>query len=131
MCVFLEKQETSSFLFNEATYPLIVTHATKPIKLAKLNYSDLDIKNISKYSEGSIYTIWEIPITEERIFDFKNTKILIDNLTEHITNLIIKQKIVYFVNIPVNYYNIFKNVYNCWSRAISDNSRMWKSRKRD
>lgn len=80
------------------------------------------ICNISKYSEDRTFTIWEVNDVPERKFDFKSlTTNQNYNLITHITkiiDLILKYKIVYFVNLPLDYFELFEIVNNEFHERI-------------
>lgn len=120
-CVLLEEQATYNFPFLLPTYPLMFVHATEAIKLSTARTDHLHIIDAIKYSSEENYTIWEIPITKERLVDLSElnditeSPELYDNCISNIVNVIKKYKIVYFKNLPFNYPIIFKNVHKYWS----------------
>lgn len=109
VCVFLEELETSALPYFRSEYPVIFVHATESFKFARIRDQDPGILAAARYSVLSNYTIWEVPITEDRLFDF--TKHSDPSIwVERIVSLIAKYKIVYFTNLPANYHYIFEDV---------------------
>lgn len=126
--VFLEKVASSAFPFNfRSTYPLLFVHATTGLRLASRIDQDIDIVGAQKYYNVGKSTIWEIPITGERLFDFKNTRVHPTNFESYIVHLIIKNRIIYIVNLPINYHQLFENVWRRWANKVGDYARMRES----
>lgn len=136
VCVLVEAKPSSAFPVTISTYPLIVTHSStlressltggetrytiQPFQLTTFNKNNIDrrlnIKNISIYSQLKNFTIWQVPATKERIVDFKLLKPNTPNdytaSIDSIVELILKYKIVYFINLPCNYFEIIQDVCN-------------------
>lgn len=125
-CVLLEKYESNAYPLDlPNSYPLMFVHATRPIRIAvptrdnvRPPYGSTMIERI-----GDRYTIWEILIKPERLVDFHDiAKMDGETLVNKIVSLIIKYKVVYFSNLPINYYSVFKNVSHRWSFEICRHS---------
>lgn len=139
-CVILEKTPSSGFTFSDPTFPLIFTHNTDNLKISRLTKTNekrdecIDISNARIYSKLGTYTIWEILQTKERTIDFANTNV-VESKTEYIerpakrlkttkdsfvniksitidsiVSKILCYKVVYFVNLPADYYTIFQRI---------------------
>lgn len=73
---------------------------------------------IYQHSVLNAYSVWEVPIADYRLFDFNkynlSTEKLFNSVIDSIVILINTYKIVYFINLPFNYVNIFKYVFVKW-----------------
>lgn len=129
ICAFLENRETSALPYLHASYPLLIVHVTEPFKFARLNGRPAGILGATKYSAYGDYTIWEIPISEERLFDFEKRS---DSAhwVDQIISLIVKYKIVYFVKLPVDYHKLFEDVISTWSSKGGYNAGMPEYREK-
>lgn len=125
ICVLLEDEITFNWPFLLPTYPLIFVHATEPMKVTTWNAQRLHIINAIKYSSQENYTIWEIPITDDRIISLEridyDNNIAYTNLVDNIVNAIEHYNIVYFKNLPFNYPKLFNDVSNLWSTQRKSN----------
>jgi hypothetical protein len=131
MFVFLEERQSSAFPFcSQSTYPLLFVHATRCVELASTIGEDIDVIGAEKYYDIGKSTIWRVPITKERLFDFKNARIDPIKFESYIVYLIIKYKIVYIINLPINYHKLFENVWRNWANKIGSDAGMRESVER-
>lgn len=84
-----------------------------PYKIAMETNKTLDICNITKYSTLEHYTIWEVDFIPERIVDLSKTKLHDPTVwIDSVVDLIYKYKIVYFINLVFEYFDIFERINN-------------------
>jgi len=131
-CVILENRPSSGFTFNDPTYPLIFTHSTGELKISRhKSMGQPNIFNSSVYSVLGKYTIWKISQTKENTIDLSNVRIIqqISNNFEErahilkngnnkfltidsIVTKLLRYKVVYFVNLPSDYYITFQRIHH-------------------
>lgn len=73
--------------------------------------------NATASNQQRIVSIWRIPINRERLIDFKR-RLNDERDIYEIFELLIKYKVLYFVNITVDYLNKFHNANRIWNREI-------------
>lgn len=125
VCVLREPTISSNFLTPPSTWPLVFSHSTSTYKITTRLDGKPSIFNISKYSQQSDYTIWEADYIPERIVDLDATFSPGNNISDpasksqffanainSIVGLILKYKIVYFINFPFEYYSLLEQINN-------------------
>ncbi|AYP97970.1 GrBNV gp94-like protein-like protein [Mauternbach virus] len=137
-CVILENRPSSGFTFNDPTYPLIFTHNTEELKISRRTSSErLNIFNSRVYSDVGLYTIWKIPRTKENTIDLINVEIALQTTNEtkaranslknnnnkiitidSIVAKLLRYKVVYFINLPNDYYIIFQRIHHEFRNQI-------------
>lgn len=84
-----------------------------------------NIPNISIYSELGDFTVWSVDDIEDRTVDFSIYNVADDEFWKttinSIINLILKYKIVYFVNCPFEYFEIFNQLNNEFCKKLRIN----------
>lgn len=132
-CVLLENERTYRFLLPESTYGLTFLHATK--RLTIVTRQECTAPNFT----GSIvvpkcppvpdaelatyvrdYYLWTVPDNAYRVIDCKNRT----HSARDIVDLILKHKVVYLVNLPLDSFAVLQNVYTVWTSQGGANAGM-------
>lgn len=128
-CVLLEKQPTYRFLLPESTYSLTFLHATKRITIVTRQPNiagSIVVPKRPPVSDAELatytrdYYMWTVPDNAYRLVDYKN----LSHSARHIVDLILKYKVVYLVNLPLDSFAELQNVYTVWTSQGGANAGM-------
>lgn len=112
-------------------YPLVVTLCTSPLRIARSTEEPICPSLVPGARRATAdrgpYTLWEIPVSPERTFDFAtNSKCFVETargprreIVRELVRLIIEYKVVYLRNVPQRYHGILQDVWTRWSSAIA------------
>ena len=153
--VIIDRHNTSqlfSYNFPDSTYPLVFAKSTgQPFRfvVAATGNDSLNLEHNDKTTNcSSVNSVerepilnaiivertkqrvtWEVPIESKRTIDWsveKDQKKIINRAT----HLLFKYKVVYFVNIPFKYKQIFRDVASRWKTQLYAHADMCEPRQK-
>lgn len=123
-CVLLENEQTYRFALPESTYSLTFLHATKPITIVTRQHTDGSADECLPPVADAVlttnvrdYYLWTVPDNSYRVVDCAYS-------ARDIVNLILKYKVVYVVNPPLDSLAVLQNVYTTWTSQDGVNAGM-------
>lgn len=133
-CVLLEKEQTYRFALPDSSYSLTFLHATKPITIVTRQHTTLNPDGNIVVTDECLppvpdavlatyvrdYYLWTVPDNSYRAVDCRNCAYS----ARDIVNLILKYKVVYIVNSPLDSLVVLQNVYASWTSQGGVNAGM-------